>query len=251
MDGHSQNNGNNGDANSGNGGDGKGGDGGSQNQNQNGAGNQQQQQQQGNQGGDSNVDLTKLTEDQLAQVMENPNFWKLNRVQKLVGDSKQLEDLQKQQKADEDKRLEDQKEFEKLAETRKSELEEKDQTIQNLQINQALTNKLVPEGVVDLEAAIQLIDRSKIKIEDNGQVTGVDDAIKSLKEGKAYLFNNSGNDQSLGSSSNGGNQQGGNQQQQQTKFKRSQLQDPKFYKDNRDAILEAMRNGQIEDDLSS
>lgn len=69
-----------------------------------------------------------------------------------------------------------------------------------MRIDQALTNKLVPGGVVDAEAALKLIDRSKVQIDDNGNVSGIDEIIESLKTDKAYLFNKSGgsNDPNLG-----------------------------------------------------
>lgn len=253
MNEHSQNGGNSnggaGDGNNGgaNNGGSETGDGGNTNQNQN---------QNQNGGGDGNqsttspngVDLKNLSAEQLADVFENENLWKHPRFSNLAAQAQELKQLKDKQAQDEQKRLEDNKEFEKLAETRKSELDQANQTIQNMRIDQALTNKLVSEGVVDLEAALKLVDRDKLKIEDNGSVTGVDEALKSLKDGKAYLFNNSGdgNNQSLGSATNGNN--GGNGTP--AKFKRSQLRDPKFYQEHRDEIIAAQKAGLIEDDLS-
>jgi hypothetical protein len=249
---HSQNGGNS------NGGAGDGNNGGANNGDGSGSGdgNNNQNQNQNNGGGDGNqsttspngVDLKNLSAEQLADVFENENLWKHPRFSNLAAQAQELKQLKDKQAQDEQKRLEDNKEFEKLAETRKSELDQANQTIQNMRIDQALTNKLVSEGVVDLEAALKLVDRDKLKIEDNGSVTGVDEALKSLKDGKAYLFNKSedGN-QSLGSSSNGGNG-GGNSTP--AKFKRSQLRDPKFYQEHRDEIIAAQKAGLIEDDLS-
>lgn len=195
------------------------------------------------------VDLKSLDSEQLVAVLENPNLYNLPRIKELRDASSELKKLKDQQKADEHKRLEEQKEFEKLAETRKTDLDAANKTIQDMQINQALTNKLVPEGVVDLEAAIALIDRSQIKIDDSGNISGVDEALKSLKEGKGYLFDKSGEGKpNLGTPPGGNPGDGGSQK---TKFKRSQLQDPEFYKKNREAILKAQKNGLIEDDLST
>jgi len=244
MDGHSQNNGNSGGANGANAGDqnnggGTGGDN-NQNQNQNQGGQQQQTGQ---------LDLKTLSGDQLAQVLENPNLWQQPRIQELVKNNQEFKTLQDKIRKDEEKRLEEQNEHKTLAEQRKADLDKANETIQKMQIDQALTNKLVPEGVVDLGAAIALIDRGKIKIDDNGNITGVDEAIKDLKEGKTYLFGKgSEGGQSLGSASNG---QQGNGGGQQMKFKRSQLRDPKFYQEHRDEILAASKAGLIEDDLSA
>lgn len=43
-------------------------------------------------------------------------------------------------------------------------------------------------GLVDPAVALSLLDRSKIKIEDDGKVSGVKEALDALKTEKAYLF---------------------------------------------------------------
>lgn len=241
---NSQGNGNSG----GGAGDGSGtGDGGAGNGNGNGTGQgdggqQQQQQQQGQQ-----IDLKTLSADQLADVFENENLWKHPRFSGLAAQAQELKQLKDQQKADEDKRLQENNEFKTLAENRATELETANKTIKDMQINQALTNVLVPEGVVDLEGALKLVDRSKLGIDDNGNVTGVKEALESLKTDKAYLFNKSGDgNKSLGGPSNNN---GGDGNGAPAKFKRSQLRDPKFYQEHRDEILKAQAAGLIENDL--
>lgn len=203
----------------------------------------------GNGGGNGNVDLKSLDADQLQQVLENPNLWKLPRVAELVSKSGELKKLQDDKAAADQKALEDNNQFKELSDQLKAQVTEKDETIKNMRIDQALTNKLVPGGVVDLEAALKLVDRSKVSIDDNGNVSGIDEVIESLKTDKAYLFNKSdgGNDPNLGSPSNNNGGDGGGAP---TKFKRSQLKDPKFYQEHRDEILKAMRAGLIEDDIT-
>lgn len=200
-------------------------------------------------GSNGNVDLKSLSADQLQQVLENPNFWHLPRVKELrdqAAEAKKLKDAQAQ--ADE-KALEEQKKFEELANKRGEENSTLKTQMENMRIDQALTNKLVPGGVVDLEAALKLVDRSKVQIDDNGNVSGIDEVIESLKTDKAYLFNKSGgsNEPNLGTPSNNNGGEGGGAP---NKFKRSQLKDPKFYADNREEILKAMRAGLIEDDIT-
>ena len=43
-------------------------------------------------------------------------------------------------------------------------------------------------GLVDADTALLLIDKSKIKVDDKGVVTGTEDALKALQASKAYLF---------------------------------------------------------------
>lgn len=191
-----------------------------------------------------NTDLSKLSADDLKQVLENPEFFKLPRVAELLEHSKELKTLKEQQAADQDKSLAEQKKFEELANKRGDEVTTLKSQIQNMTIDQALTNKLVPEGVVDLAAALKLADRSKIAIDDNGNVTGVDEALESLKTDKAYLFGKPGQP-TVGGPTNANNQPSG-----PAKFKRSQLRDPAFYAEHRDEILAAQKAGLIEDDIT-
>lgn len=43
-------------------------------------------------------------------------------------------------------------------------------------------------GLVDTDAALLLIDKTNIKVDDKGAVTGAQEALNALKEAKAYLF---------------------------------------------------------------
>ena len=197
-----------------------------------------------NNNGGSDLDLSKLEGDQLAKVLENPNLFKLPRIAELLDASKELKTLRDQKAADDQKALEEQGKFKELADSRATEISDLKQQLQDRDINQALTTKLVPEGVVDIEAALKLADRSKIKVDDNGNVTGVDEVISSLKTDKAYLFGK-GSNPTVGGPTNSGNPPSG-----PMKFKRSQLQDSRFYQEHRDEILAAQKAGLIEDDIT-
>lgn len=200
-----------------------------------------------NNGGGQSIDLKSLDAEQLQQVLENPNLFNLPRIKELRDQAAELKTLKDQQARADEQALQEQKKFEELANKRGDDLAKATQTIETMRIDQALTNKLVPEGIVDLEAALKLADRSAVKVDDNGVVTGVEDVITSLKKDKAYLFNKSENDPSLGSPSNNNGGDGGGAP---TKFKRSQLRDPKFYQEHRDEIIKAQAAGLIEDDVT-
>lgn len=195
----------------------------------------------------SPADLKALQADQLADVFENPHLYEHPRFKQLTSAAQELKTLKDKQAKDEEKRLEEQNEHKTLAEQRKAELEKRDEQIKNMTIDQALTTKLAAEGSVDIEAALKLADRSKLSVDDNGTVTGVEDVMNALKTGKPYLFKAGDNPSpSLGSPSNGnpGEPSG------PAKFKRSQLSDRKFYNEHREEILKAAKAGLIEDDLS-
>lgn len=211
---------------------GQGGGDGKQNQNGGqGAGSQ-------NQGGQDSFDVDK--------ALENKDLWAHPRLKELTAAQAELKKLKDQQaKADDDK-LKEQNQFKELSEKKDGELAAANETIKNMRIDQALTTKLVGEKVVDLDGALKLVDRSKLSIDDAGNVSGVDDALAALKTDKAYLFNNSGSG-GVGAPSNPGN---GGQPSGPMRFKQSQLSDPTFYKENRDEIIKAAKAGLIEMDVT-
>lgn len=198
-------------------------------------------------GNTDTFDPTKLTTEQLNKVLENQELWKNPRLAGLLDADKQLKKLQQDQAAADDKNLADNKKFEELAQKRADDLAKANERIQKMTVDQALTNKLVKDSVIDLDGALKLIDRSKIQVDDNGQVTGIDDALGSLKTDKAYLFNTSGTPPAqpvVGNPSNPGAPAGGSGQ---FKFKESQLTSD-FYNAHKAEIDEAGRLGLIEAD---
>ena len=66
-------------------------------------------------------------------------------------------------------------------------------------------------GLVDADVAISLLDKSKVKVKDDGSVEGVKEALEALKTSKSYLFaakteppKKTGMRQSQGGSASGG-----------------------------------------------
>jgi hypothetical protein len=189
-----------------------------------------------------------LTPEQLNQVLEkNPHIWKSPRLAELREKSKKFDDAQSAADEAEKKRLEDEGKHKELNTKLTAELAESKKQLQDATINQSLTNKLAPLGVVNLEDALKLIDRSKIEVSDDGTISGIDAAVEALKTDKAYLFTGQGGQQkTVGSPTNSNT--GGDSYTGPT-FKRSQLRDAKFYQEHRDEILKAQAAGKIEDDI--
>lgn len=194
-----------------------------------------------------NFDPTKLTQDQLNKVLENQELWKNPRLAGLLESDKQLKQLQKDKETQTEQQLTEQKKFQELAEKRATDLATATETIQKMQVDQALTNKLVKENVVDLDGALKLIDRTKIQVDDNGTVTGVDEALTSLKTDKAYLFNASGTPPAQPVVGNPSNPSAPASGSGNFKFKESQLTTA-FYNAHKAEVDEAGRLGLIEPD---
>jgi hypothetical protein len=96
-----------------------------------------------------------------------------------------------QKKADEDKAKADLTENEKLK-LEKEEAEKKVlQTIQEANkrlIRADIISKAAKLNVIDTDAVIAMISMDEIDVDDKGDISGVDDALKSLIEKKPYLI---------------------------------------------------------------
>lgn len=191
-------------------------------------------------------DLSKLTGDQLTKVLENPEFWNMPRIKTMLSKVAAAEKLEADNlKANEDKLVADKK-FEELATQRGTEAESLKKQIQDMTINQSLTNKLVAEKVIDIDGALKLIDRDKLSVDGNGNVVGADEALASLKTDRAYLFTASGTTTgpTVGTPSNPAPPAGGSTQ---FKFKESQIT-PAFYNEHKAELDAAGAAGLIEPD---
>ncbi len=206
-----------------------------------------------NDGGNADFDPSKLTPEQLAKVAENPDFWKASnnrRLKELLDDQKELKKLKEDQTKKDDEALAEQKKWEELANKRGQEIETLKSSLSEQQTNNALTQALAKESVVDLDAALKLADKGKLKLNEDGSIEGMDEVVNSLKTDKAYLFGSSnGTPPKVGSPSNNNNN-GGGEPSGPAKFKRSQLSDRAFYVEHEKEILEAANAGLIEDDIT-
>lgn len=192
------------------------------------------------QASDSQAAEQKASEN-LEKVLENKELWKLPRLKSLLDAEKNLKKLQKDKEVESEKALEEQKKFAELAEKRKAENELLQKQLQEFKVNQALTNKLMPLGVVDLDGALKLIDRSNIIIGDNGDVENIDNVVATFKEQKQYLFSDGKQSKTLGSPATATKQDSTIR-----KFTVKEIENPVFYKEHRDEILKAAQAGMIE-----
>lgn len=158
------------------------------------------------------------------------------------------------EKADQDaeqKRLAEQGKFKELADREKARADELELKYQTTAKVNALKLEAIKNGTLDADAVVALAKLEDIKLSEDGSVdtTSVTAIIENMKANKKYLFgdgNNNSSNTNIGA--NGGAPNGGTNTT--PTFKRSQLGDPKFYKENRDAILQAQREGKIVDDIT-
>lgn len=192
----------------------------------------------GNAGGE--FDPTKLSNEQLGKVLEDPRLWKTERLSELRANSKALKKLKADQEKAEQKKLEEEGEYKKLlAKTRRA-LKTANAKIGKLGLRNRIANAAIAKGVKDVDAAVKLIDTTKITKGEDGEYSGINEAVDSLLKERPYLVTSQ---QSVGSPTNPGASGEGVKQ-----YTISQIQDPEFYEANRDDILKAQREGRIKDD---
>jgi hypothetical protein len=137
-------------------------------------------------------------------------------------------------------------EHEQLANQYKADADKAKTELQNERINNRIVAEAAKLGVTDLDAATKLIERGQIKVNDDGTITGVVEAVQSMVESKPYLKTSGVPQPTVG----GGTNPAPGSDNNTPRFKHSQLQDSKFYRENEAAISEALRLGLVEDDLA-
>lgn len=177
----------------------------------------------------------QLTPEQLQAAFQHPRFKELAAQ---AAKAKQLEEAQ--QKAEED-RARQNGEFEKLADQNKAEAEKWRGQYQSAVTNNAIMAAAVKAGISDPDAAIKLIERKDIKLNDDGTVEGVEDAVKSLIESKPYLKGAAPNVNIGGPSNPDPNGPG-----TPPAYTGSQVRDHKFYMEHQAEIDKAVNEGRVD-----
>ena len=184
------------------------------------------------------VNFSELSDEAFGKVFEDKRLWDHPRFKNLKEKADKAEEYRKIVSDTEAKKLEEEKKFQELADLRGKEAEELKTRLDRERIKNAISLESLKMGVVDVDAAVALIDTSQVKV--NGDaVEGVKEAISKLKETKAYLFGAT----TLGSGTNP------TTTNTAAKFKLSQMRDAEFFRKNEQAIMQAYASGNIENDL--
>lgn len=161
----------------------------------------------------------------------------------------ELEALKAEQAENARKAQEEQGKYKELYEQAKAELDAKGKEILQVKKIDAIKTALRNSNAKNPDVAIKLLDLDKVALLEDGNVdlNTITSQVKTLQETDAYLFG-SEPAPTIGNPSSG-SPEGGTAGIKT--FKRSQLADSAFYVQNEKDILEAMRTGNIIDDVSS
>lgn len=138
-----------------------------------------------------------LTEDQAKKVMDSldGNFVTKTRFNEVNEENKTL----KQSVADRDKQLEDLKkssgdnaELKKQIETLQQQNAEQQKAheaeLKQLKLDNAIDTALTAAGAKNVKAVKPFIDTTKIKLGEDGKLTGLDEQLKEVQKTEGYLF---------------------------------------------------------------
>lgn len=188
-------------------------------------------------------DPKELSDEDITKVFDDPRIWEHKRFKELNESAKEAKKLAKKLEEKEETELKEQEKYEELAEKYKERAEKAEKALEDAQVENALTAEASKQGARDLEAVLKLVDRSGIELDKDGNITGIDKAVEGLLEGKPYLKDANASNQNIGSGTNPGQNN-----DDASQYTLSQIQDPEFYQEHKDEIMQAYKRGQIIDD---
>ena len=138
-----------------------------------------------------------LTEEQAKKVMDSldgnyvtkTRFNEVNEENKTLKKSvsdrdKQLEDLKKSSGDNEELK----KQIETLQQENANQKKAHDAEMTQLRLDNAIDAALTAAGAKNIKAVRALIDTSKVKVGEDGKLTGFDDLLSAVQKSDAYLF---------------------------------------------------------------
>ena len=188
------------------------------------------------------IDLSKIGDEDFNKIFDDPRLFKHPRFKTLGDKAKRADELEEAQRVAAEKALAEQGKYKELAETKTKEAEAARNELAQAKIDQKIIMEAQKAGVVDLDVVTKLVDRTEIKLAKDGTIEGVDVAVKTLLEAKPYLRGK--NAPVIGSSVNPGSADTTGK-----RFKLSQIQDVKFYRENEQDILQSIKLGLVENDV--
>jgi hypothetical protein len=185
---------------------------------------------------DKGYDLKSLPKEAWEAIYQSDRFKQLNEK------AKTADTLLKEKQTQEDDLLKEQGKWQDIATKREQEV----QTWKSNSINSEIKAFAAKLGAVDLNDVAALADKTGVQVDENGNITGAEEAVKALVENKPHLFSSNNQPPRVGTGTNPGNANN----QGIPKFTHSQIKDPAFFKAHEKDIMAAIRAGTVVDDLA-
>jgi hypothetical protein len=176
------------------------------------------------------------------KLPENVPYSEYSDTRKQLREAKEaLKKVEDEKKKQDEEKMKENNQFKELAETKDRELAETKTKYETSLKKVRFAELAMKEGVVNVDDAFRLANLEGVTVADDGSVSGMEDVIAKVKEGKPYLFGQQ--DQTLGGGSNP--PKDGDTQAGKRIYKQSQIEDPTFYAANKADILKAYAEGRV------
>jgi hypothetical protein len=189
-------------------------------------------------GAPSTVDFSKLGDEELVKALEDPRIWNTPRLKELREAAKEAKALKEAQAKEQEEAAKKKGEWETLAQQREKERDEAKAKLNETIIDNGLMVEASKKGIARLDLVKKLIDRSKLKINDDGTIEGISQTLDALIAENKFLLTNSNPSLSSGTNPGGVDTSTGT-------FKMSQIENVEFYQAHEKEIKQALLKGKI------
>lgn len=178
------------------------------------------------QGGD-----TPTEKEQKPEVVEKAKYISLSK--KLTEAQRQIDEFNRQQ-------AEQQGNWEKIAKENEEKLTQLQSQVKQEKIQSALMREAQKLNPVNIDAVIRLVDQTSLEYTEEGEVSGVSEALQAIQEQVPQLF-------TVVPPQNVGRESGNPDKGASTRvYTQEQIDDPIFRKNNWDDIKKAYQEGRIQ-----
>jgi len=186
-----------------------------------------------------------LSEEQWSEVFKHPRFTELNEKAKKA--ESELARIEKDKDQELQKKLKEEGKLEELLEEKEKEIERLTSNLQEKQLNNEVMSVASKLKVVDTDAVVKLLDKSKLETGKDGNYLNVESVVQDLISDKPYLANAQSNVRSdIGGSANAStDSQSGDIIMTKSEL-RAKLQDHKWYTEHKDEIETWRKEGRID-----
>lgn len=125
-------------------------------------------------------DPSKLSDEQINKVLEDQRLWKTDRLSQLREQAKKGKDYESEKAKLAEAEAIKKGEFDKVLAERDAKIQELSDKLTTGQLDNVIREALAKEGVTNANAGLKLIDRSKLKMSEDGQLEGLEEAMKSF-----------------------------------------------------------------------
>jgi hypothetical protein len=168
-------------------------------------------------------DFSKVGDDELPKLLEDPRFWKLPRIQELREKAKVAKEYEAEKAKREQEELTKKGKFDEVLGQKDARIKELEDQLNGTSLDNLLRSELQKAGVKNIEAGLRMIDKSGLKVNESGQIEGFDQALESFKKLAPELLTST--NASVGSPTNPANPKTGEP------VKMSNVRDPRWYND--------------------